>query len=170
MQLDWLTQLYDYGRWANGRILDTCEALTPAAFTAPGEVGYGSIRDTLVHSAWAGWIWLSRWQGDSPRERWAASDIGDVAALRARWETVAAEMASFIAGLTEADLSRVIAYTSASAGEQRAQPLWEMLLHQAMHAGQHRAEAAYFLTQAGRSPGDLDMLVYQLHRPRSAGT
>ncbi|MER3418993.1 MAG: hypothetical protein C4290_00025, partial [Chloroflexota bacterium] len=40
--------------------------------------------------------------------------------------------------------------------------LWQLLLHQANHATQHRSEVAYLLTQMGHSPGDLDLLAYLL--------
>ena len=38
--------------------------------------------------------------------------------------------------------------------------LWQIMLHQANHATQHRSEVAVMLTQFGHSPGDLDVLDY----------
>ena len=35
-----------------------------------------------------------------------------------------------------------------------------MLAHLVNHGTQHRSEAALLLTQAGRSPGELDLIVY----------
>ena len=39
-------------------------------------------------------------------------------------------------------------------------PFWQMLAHVANHGTQHRSEAAVLLTEAGRSPGDLDMIFF----------
>jgi uncharacterized damage-inducible protein DinB len=37
-------------------------------------------------------------------------------------------------------------------------PMWQLLAHVMNHGTQHRSEAAALLTDAGRSPGDLDMV------------
>ena len=39
-------------------------------------------------------------------------------------------------------------------------PMWQMLAHVVNHGTQHRSEAAVILTDAGRSPGDLDMIFF----------
>ena len=39
-------------------------------------------------------------------------------------------------------------------------PMWQMLAHVVNHGTQHRPEAAVILTEAGRSPGDLDMIFF----------
>ena len=60
--LEDIRDLYAYSAWANARILDTAEQLTPEQFTTQCD-GCGSIRDTLVHTASAQWLWLERWRG-----------------------------------------------------------------------------------------------------------
>ena len=164
MEVQWLTTLYDYGRWANGRILDTAAALTPEQLVAAVPVG-GSLRDILVHTMATQWLWLSRCQGISPRAVWDASEFPDLVAVRERWEEVERATAAFVGGLTDNQLGHDVSYTPMRGGS-RTQPLWQLLLHQANHATQHRSEAAYLLSEAGHSPGDLDLLLYLLRHAR----
>ena len=164
MQVRWLTTLYDYSRWANGRILDTAAALTPEQFLAPVPVG-GSLRGILAHTLGAQWLWLARCQGRSPRALWDVTAIPDLPTLRREWRAVEEATATFVGELTDERLGADLTYAS-TGGSQRTQPLWQLLLHQATHAIQHRSEAASLLTQAGHSPGDLDLLRYLLRHAR----
>ena len=43
-------------------------------------------------------------------------------------------------------------------------PLWQPMLHVVNHGTQHRSEAAVLLTEAGASPGDLDLIDYLAER------
>jgi uncharacterized damage-inducible protein DinB len=156
--IDRIRALYAYSAWANDRILDTAARLAEQQFLTENE-GAGSIRDILVHTAWAQWLWLQRWQGASPRERWNPAHLPDLASLRSRWGEVETETARYLAALDPGDLDRIISYVN-SAGETWSYPLWRQMVHQVNHATQHRSEAALLLTQAGCSPGDLDFLVY----------
>jgi uncharacterized damage-inducible protein DinB len=158
--LERIRTLYAYSAWANARILDTAALLTPEQFTTSGD-GFGSIRDTLVHTASAQWLWLwlERWRATSPTELWDPADFPDVAILRSRWEEVEATTSAYVASLREHDLARAVSYVNFQ-GENWAYPLWQQLLHQVNHATQHRSEAALLLTRLGYSPGWLDLLVY----------
>jgi uncharacterized damage-inducible protein DinB len=156
--IEGIRDLYAYSAWANVRILATAKQLTPEQFTADTD-GCGSIRDTLVHTASAQWLWLERWRGTAPRELWDPMEFPDVATLRTRWDEVEVATSAYIASLRESDLARLVSYVNFQ-GETWAYPLWQQLLHQVNHATQHRSETALLLTRLGYSPGWLDLLVY----------
>ena len=159
MSTEYIRTLYQYSAWANRRILDTAAGLALGQLTEGAGASYGSVRDTLVHTMSAQWIWLQRWKGVSPRAMLRAGDFPDLDAIRTHWAALERETRDFVDGLGEAQLARVISYTN-TRGEEWAYPLWQMLIHQVNHATQHRSEAAMLLTQMGHSPGDLDLLVY----------
>jgi uncharacterized damage-inducible protein DinB len=159
MTIDVVRSLYRYNAWANGRILDTAAALAPERFVAAVGPAGESIRDTLVHTLGAQWVYLERWQGRSPRALPAAGDLADVAAVRARWNDIDQATVAFLAGLTDARLAVTIEYEN-FVGQRWKYPLWQQMLHQVNHATQHRSEAAMMLTQTGHSPGLLDYLFW----------
>jgi uncharacterized damage-inducible protein DinB len=154
--------LYDYNTWATQRVLDAAERLRLQQFVSAQD-GHEAIRDLLVHSIWAQWIWLERCRGASPQERWQPGAFPYVATLTARWREVDTQTHAYLNALTEADLAQVITYEN-FAGETWSYPVWQVLLHQANHAQQHRSEAALLLTRAGSSPGNLDLLVFEDER------
>ncbi len=159
--------LYDYNTWAMRRVLDAAGRLRLQQFAA-GQDGHDAIRDLLVHTTWAQWIWLERCRGESPTALWQTGEFPYVATLTARWREVDAVTHDFLDTLTEDDLQRVFAYQN-FAGETWRYPVWQALLHQANHAQQHRSEAALLLTRAGSSPGSLDLLVFEDERNAAAG-
>ena len=162
--------LYAYNAWANGRILDTAAQLSAEPFTAKAGASFDSVRDTLVHLTSAQWMWLSRWQGSSPRAMLDAMGFPDLAAIRTRWQQIERDTRAFVAGPDEAKLERVVEYVN-TAGEPNAYPLWQLMVHQVNHATQHRSEVAVMLTQFGHSPGGLDLLRYlDLQKKKVTGT
>ena len=159
MITDVIRSLYRYSAWANGRILETAAGLDRDHLLAGAGASGESIRDTLVHTFGAQWLYLERWRGRSPQRLPAPAEFPDVASVRARWDEIERATADFVAGLTDAQLAAVVEYTNFE-GERWAYPLWQQMLHQVNHATQHRSEAAVMLTQAGHSPGWLDYLYW----------
>ncbi|PYN90736.1 MAG: hypothetical protein DMD87_00895 [Candidatus Rokuibacteriota bacterium] len=150
--------LYRYNAWATARILERAARLRPDELAAPSGASFSSVRETLVHIMAAQWIWLARWQGTSPTSL-LDGGFPDVASLRARWDQIERETQRFVAGLTDADLAKVVEYRN-TRGERWAYPLWQQVVHQVNHATQHRGEVAAALTELGHSPGDLDLLIF----------
>jgi uncharacterized damage-inducible protein DinB len=154
-----IRELYDYNAWANGRILDTAAALTPAQLVAPGGASFDSVRDTLVHTMSAQWLYLERWHGRAPQAMPEAAAFADLAALRARWDEIERDTQAFVAALDDARLAAPLSYVNMQ-GETWTYPLWQQMIHQVNHATQHRSEAAVLLTRLGHSPGWLDLLYF----------
>jgi uncharacterized damage-inducible protein DinB len=138
--------LYTYSAWANERVLDAAAHIEPALLFTPGPGG-DAIRDTLVHTMSAQWLWLQRCEGASSGTLWDPAEFPDLSTLRARWSAVEEKTRVYIAGLTGPDLERVVSYVNFQ-GERWAYPVWQQLLHQVNHATQHRSEVALMLTAA----------------------
>ena len=159
MTHDEIRILYRYNAWANARILDTSARLSPEQLLASCGASFDSVRDTLVHTLGAQWLYLERWQGRSPRTMPEARQFPDLAAIRARWDEIERDTQAFVAGLRDADLDHVVEYTNME-GVRWAYPLWQQMIQQVNHGTQHRSEAAVMLTQLGFSPGWLDFLYF----------
>jgi uncharacterized damage-inducible protein DinB len=159
MTSDLVRTLYRYSAWATARILERAARLRPEELAKPSGASFSSVRETLVHIMAAQWIWLARWKGSSPTSLLDARECPDIASIRARWDQIDGDTQRFVAGLTDADLARVVEYRN-TRGERWAYPLWQQVVHQVNHATQHRGEVAAALTELGHSPGDLDLLIY----------
>jgi uncharacterized damage-inducible protein DinB len=151
--------LYRYNPWANARVLDTAERLGAEQFVTAHDAASGTVRDTLVHTMSAHWIWLERWQGRSPPAVIDAQSFPDLASIRARWAEIEADTQRFVGELGEARLASTVEYRNTK-GERWAHTLWQQMIHQVNHATQHRSEVAVMLTRFGHSPGDLDFLIF----------
>jgi uncharacterized damage-inducible protein DinB len=150
--------LSDYMYWATNRLLEAAERLTPEAFAAPSVVTTRDLRSTLVHELDVEWSWrlnLQRRLGEDEAEL-RPDDYPDLASPRAHWRRDGAEMRSWLASLTDEDLS---AEVDSDLTNNRL-PLWQYLVHIVVHAVQQQSDAATLLTLAGESPGDLGYLEY----------
>ena len=159
MLTEFIRNFYAYSAWANQRILKTADGLTAAQFVSEPEVNMPGLRDLLVHIMSAERVWGARFRQVKPPPVLRGQDFPDQASVRALWSTVAAETQSFVASVDDRTLGLPAPHVN-SKGEHYTYPLWQIMLHQANHAMQHRSEAALLLTRLGFSPGGLDYLVY----------
>jgi len=159
MNLAAIHSLFDYNYWVNQRILDTAVGLSPEQFTAAAGVSHGSLRGTLVHALSAEWAWRRRCQGSSPPGLLSEDEFPDLESLARRSREEEGAMRSYLAGLTDEDLTSIIRY-SRTEGTWTETPLWQILLHVINHGTQSRSEAAIILSQFGHSPGDLDYMIF----------
>ena len=50
--------LYDFNRWANGKMLGACRQLSAEQYAAEPVPGWSSVRSTVVHIAVGTEVWL----------------------------------------------------------------------------------------------------------------
>ena len=157
MDSDTLQSIYAHASWANEKLFDTAAQLAEVQLTQAADDSV-SIFDLLVHLVDVQRIWLARAQHTAtlPLDQAACATL---ATLREAWKIVDDANRGYIADLRAGDLVAIVRYTNAK-GEPQAYPRWQILLHQALHAAQHRSEVALLLSQHGHSTGWLDYLIF----------
>lgn len=152
--------LFDYERWATRRVLLSATAVDPATWSAERVVDERGLGGILLHQFGAHQRWrhgLSGAAGERPRPE--RGPLPTVSELSAAWDVEWLAFDTWFDALTEDDL----------AGRVEDLVVWQCLAHLANHGTQHRSEAAVLLTEAGRSPGDLDMLDFIVARSAPPG-
>lgn len=159
MNKSYIQTLYRYNQWSNARILATAAKLSQEQYLAAAEYPHRYLHGVLTHSLFAEWIWLKRWNGESPTTRLKPDDFPTFESLRARWAEEEAKLMQFVEQVTDERLNAPFQYT-ATDGAKFENLLWESMAHVVNHGMQHRSEAAAILTELGFSPGDLDMILF----------
>src|SRR5262245_46856859 len=159
MNSEILSSMYEYGVWANERLLAQAARLTEEQRRQRWSQGYQSIHDSFVHLLGADLRWFARWKEDTLPPMATGERFPTLDAIRAAWTPLVAERRSYIAGLTEDGLRHVIPLRSQE-GQTFELARWQGILQCANHATQHRSEIAAMLTDAGHSPGDLDYALF----------
>jgi uncharacterized damage-inducible protein DinB len=161
-----LDDLLAYDRWANHRYLDTVAKLSGGQFTRGLGGSFGSIRATLVHLAWAEWLWTERWRGRSPQDRLNDEQFPTAESVRVYLVPVEAAQVEFFAGGHRDAAHDRIRYTNLK-GEQWEYTLEAMVHHLTMHSAYHRGQLATLLRQLGVVPPSTDYLIYVDARDRA---
>ena len=161
--------LVDYHYWARDRMLDAVAVLTPEQYTKDLGNSFSSVRDTVVHTYGAEWIWYQRWAGASPRAFPDAALCPDVATVRTAWTAHEEKLRLFTAALgSRGELDRVFEYRLLN-GDQSTSVFRHMLQHLVNHASYHRGQVTTMLRQLGApAPEPQDLIRFYRERPPAA--
>jgi len=159
MTIDEARQLFGYSAWANGRMFEAAAALPAEQLSATIASSFPSVLGTLGHIIATEWIWLRRWQGDSPTAAPAWASASSLSELRARLTEVESERDRFLGQLADADLDRIVEYRRMS-GEAYTDRLADLVRHAVNHSTYHRGQLATQLRQIGAHPPGTDLVTY----------
>jgi uncharacterized damage-inducible protein DinB len=151
MSVATIRTLYEHHWWANRTLLDTTAKLGEAKATQSIGTQFSepSLKRMFFHLFGVDGLWLARWQGVSPTS--IPEEPPTLAELGERWVTLEREQKTFLDGLCEADLERIISYRLLS-GKAYRQPLGLLVHHVPDHGTHHRSEIATMLTMVSGSP------------------
>ena len=142
--------LYDYDRWATEKVLAALEGVPDELWTASDEVGERGLGSILVHQLGAAQRWRNGIQQTGEQPEPEDEPLLSIDELRSRWTAEWEAVDAWLPTLSQGTLD----YVHEGVG------VWQMLAHVLNHGTQHRSEAAALLTDAGRSPGEIDMIFY----------
>lgn len=154
-----LAKAFHYTTWADNLLLEAAGKLDPAIldkeFPSPS---INTIRGALVHMLGAHMVWLSRLQG-IPRGFPPLTDYPTLAAIKADWDTVHAQLETYIGGMDDATLASKLTYRT-SDGTEHTNTVSLLVLHIINHGMDHRVACSAFCALSGSDPGDLNILTY----------
>jgi uncharacterized damage-inducible protein DinB len=148
MTIDDIRDLFAFDRWATERLLAVLDGIDDPTWSATQVVDERGLGGILVHHLGATQRWRHGLAEDGIESRPEKGPLPSPDGLRAAWAEEFAAIDAWLAGVDDAWLAR----------DDEGVRFWQMLVHVVNHGTQHRSEAAAILTEAGRSPGDLDKI------------
>lgn len=158
--------LFEYNYWAHRLVWDQAiTQLTDEQFTRPLDYSWGSVHNQVVHTMSAEWMWLSRLSGTSPSAMFDPDDYPARADVRAKWDTIEADMRRYVTALTSEGLQGTFTYSTTS-GRTYTQNIAEILLHIINHGTDHRAQTLAMLHHLGAPTVEQDIIFYLRERDK----
>lgn len=153
-----MRKYFEYGDWANARLLDLVEPLDDAALDRSFGMGMDTIRKTVLHTADAERWWLRNWTS-GPTAFDKAPVTTPIAELREQWKTTISQRNPFVSTLDADSAQRVVTATTSGSMSLRL-PVIESLVQLCGHGTHHRAQLINMLRHSGVSPPSCDYLIW----------
>lgn len=149
---------YDYHFTENRKLWDLCAAeLSHEQFTQPVDYSRGSVRDQVVHLIEAEDMWFSELRGGEPSEPLPPADFDDRKNIRAHWDGVEQKIRDYLAELQD---DMLFAKPIKEPEEDNVLIVWQVLLHVANHATDHRSQLLRVLHDLGVKTTSQDYIFY----------
>ena len=162
-----LAILYAYTYWAFDLVWACIVQLTDDQFTEHIDYSVGSIRHHVVHVMSSTRRWMARIRGAGadlpPHLRF--EDYATPSATKAQWDALRGDVLRYTGSLSQHQLDETVRWEIPGRGWRQDNHRWELLLHVANHATDHRAQILAVLHEHfGVTTPEQDMILYLLER------
>lgn len=147
---------YNYHLSENRKIWEICVTqLSAEQFAQTVDYSHGSVRDQIVHIINCDDLWFSELQNLESLE--PPPPVSDRETIRTHWDKVEQRMRSYLAGLQD---EMLLTQPIQEPEEDRVLSVWQVLLHVANHATDHRAQILRLLNDLGAKTSSQDYIFY----------
>jgi uncharacterized damage-inducible protein DinB len=158
MTLQEAKTLHAYNAWANNRIFNTVEKLSPEQYKQDLKSSHGGIHGTLVHMVGAEKVWVERFNG-SPQQFLKVDEIADAADLYKIWEKAGYETAKWLSTMNDKRLNDSFEMKTLK-GEVFRHVFWQAFQHVINHSSYHRGAVITMLRQLGAEGVSTDLIAF----------
>lgn len=132
--------IFDYSFWAFERVWECISRISDEQFVEQIDYSTGSIRSIVAHIMSANRNWMGRLQDAEMPPRLVYEDFVSLSQTKAKWDELRKELLDYLAALTPEQLEETVNWELPDRGLKSDNPRWEILLHLANHATDHRAQ------------------------------
>jgi len=148
-----------YNRWMNEHLYGVCAGLSDEERKRDRGAFFRSIHGTLNHLLLADRLWMARFTGTPFMVTGLDQELySDFEALRQGHTRTDADIEAWTAGLSEAELSGRLEYTSVVSPRPGRCEMWLALTHFFNHQTHHRGQLTTLLSQCGLDSGITDLI------------
>jgi uncharacterized damage-inducible protein DinB len=153
---------YEYHFAENRKIWDHVTSLPYEKFTQAVSYSHGSVRDQIVHLIEAEDMWFSELRNTRPSEPLPVPDSDDRNIIRSHWDSVENHMRDYLGGLRD---EMLFEKPIQEPDDDKDLIVWQVLLHVANHATDHRAQLLRLLNDLGVKTSYQDYVFYVYEHP-----
>jgi uncharacterized damage-inducible protein DinB len=160
--------IFDYNFWAFDRVWECISQISDEQFVEEIDYSTGSIRNMIVHIMSGNRVWMSVLRGIEFPPRLALEDFDTHFKTKAKWDELQMEFLDHLNCLDQEQLNSHVDWELLSHGLGSTSMRWEILLHLANHATDHRAQIFAILHHHFHAKTiEQDMIVYLAERNHS---
>lgn|SRR5574341_671106 len=163
--------VFDYNFWAFERVWKCVAELSDDQFVEAIDYSTGSIRNIIIHMMSATHRWIKRLQGAEVSPHLSFEKFNTLVETKTKWDEMRSEVLDYLSSLTQGQLNEPVHWKLPARGLNMNNQRWEILLHVANHATDHRAQILAMLSLHFRLETiEQDMIFYLAERSKKHPT
>jgi len=153
---------YNYHFSENRKVWSHVTSLSYEQFTRAVDYSHGSVRDQILHLIDAEQMWFSELRDAQPLESLPATNSDDRDVIQAYWDNVEQKIRAYLAELQD---DMLFSKPIKEPDDDKDLIVWQVLLHVANHATDHRAQLLRVLHDLGVETTYQDYIFYVYGNP-----